>query len=164
MIENDSVKIDRKRLVIKPNAIVGYKGSKYEVINILSSDDVVISNLESTRSIQVSISNLTVIDVDDNTNSMLNKGEDISEKAWQIALNHYEVIKPLIENSTVETVKKTAKEHNLHENTVWKWLKAYRENKSILALVPKNEVGLLKEQDYHQNLTTLLNKQFIQSI
>ena len=137
MIENDSVKIDRKRLVIKPNAIVGYKGSKYEVINILSSDDVVISNLESTRSIQVSISNLTVIDVDDNTNSMLNKGEDISEKAWQIALNHYEVIKPLIENSTVETVKKTAKEHNLHENTVWKWLKAYRENKSILALVPK---------------------------
>ena len=118
MIENDSVKIDRKRLVIKPNAIVGYKGSKYEVINILSSDDVIISNLESTRSIQVSISNLTVIDVDDNTNSMLNKGEDISEKAWQIALNHYEVIKPLIENSTVETVKKTAKEHNLHENTV----------------------------------------------
>jgi len=137
MIENNSVKIDRKRLVIKPNVIVGYKGSKYEVINILSSDDVVISNLESPRSIQVSISDLTVIDVDDNKNTMLNKGEDISEKAWQIALNHYEVIKPLIEHSTVETVMQTAKEHKLHVNTVWKWLKAYRENKSILALVPK---------------------------
>ena len=137
MIENDSVKIDRKRLVIKPNAIVGYKGSKYKVINILSSDDVVLSNLESPRSIQARISDLTVIDLDDNTKTMLDKGEDISEEAWQIALSHYDVIKPLIENSTVETVKQIAQEHNLHVNTVWRWLKTYRENKSILALVPK---------------------------
>lgn len=161
MIENDSVKIDRKRLVIKPNAIVGYKGSKYKVINILSSDDVVLSNLESPRSIQARISDLTVIDLDDNTKTMLDKGEDISEEAWQIALSHYDVIKPLIENSTVETVKQIAQEHNLHVNTVWRWLKTYRENKSILALVPKNVVGRLKERDYHQNLTTLFNKQFI---
>ena len=36
MIQDDSVKIDRKRLVIKPNAIVGYKGNKYKIINILN--------------------------------------------------------------------------------------------------------------------------------
>ena len=69
MIENDSIKIDRKRLIIKPHTIVGYNGSKYEVINILNSDDVVISALESARCIQVCIRDLTVIDEDGNTNT-----------------------------------------------------------------------------------------------
>lgn len=136
MIENDSIKIDRKRLIIKPHTIVGYNGSKYEVINILNSDDVVISALESARCIQVCIRDLTVIDEDGNTNTMLNE-EDISDKAWQLALEHYQIIKPLIKNSTVEEVNKIAEEHNVHVTTIWKWLKAYRENKSILALVPK---------------------------
>lgn len=136
MIENDSVKIDRKRLIIKPHTIVGYNGSKYKVINILNSDDVVISALESARCIQVCISDLTVIDEDGNTSTMLNE-EDISDKAWQLALEHYQIIKPLIKNSTVDEVNKIAEEHNVHVTTIWKWLKAYRENKSILALVQK---------------------------
>lgn len=137
MIENDSVKIDRKRLIIKPNNVVNYNGSKYRIINILNSEEVVISNLESARCIQVNIRNLSVVDSEDNETSMLNKGEDISDEAWQVTLQHYEIIKPLIENSTVETVKKTAEKNNLHVNTIWKWLKAYRENKSILVLIPK---------------------------
>lgn len=137
MIKDDLVKINRNRLVIKPNAIVGYKGSKYKIINILSAKDVVVSNLESARSIQVSISELSVLNEDDDLNSKLNQGEDISAESWQIALDHYEIIKELIDYSTVDAVKKTASEHDLHVNTVWKWLKAYRENKSILALVPK---------------------------
>lgn len=137
MIQDDLVKIDRNRLVIKPNAIVGYKGDNYKIINILSSKDVVIANLESARSIQVSISELSVINGDNDLNSKLHQGEDISAASWQIALDRYEIIKEIIDNSTVEAVKKMASEHNLHVNTVWKWLKAYRENKSILALVPK---------------------------
>ena len=137
MLQNDSVKIDRSRIVIKPNAIVGYKGEKYKIINILSASDVVIANLESARSLQVSISELSRLGEDENLNSILNKGEDISSESWQIALDRYEIIKELIDHSTVEAVKKIANEHNLHVNTVWKWLKAYRENKSILALVPK---------------------------
>ncbi len=134
MIQDDLVKIDRSRLVIKPNAIVGYKGDKYKIINILNAKDVVIANLESARSLQVSIRELSVLSED---NSKLNQGEDISAESWQIALDHYEIIRELIDHSTVEAVKKTASEYNLHVNTIWKWLKAYRENKSILALVPK---------------------------
>ncbi|GAB3054611.1 DDE-type integrase/transposase/recombinase [Acinetobacter apis] len=134
MIQDDSVKIDRKRLIIKPNAIVGYKGNKYRIINILNTKDVVIANLESARSLQVSIRELSVLSEDD---SKLNQGEDISAESWQIALDRYEIIRQLIDHSTVEAVKKTASEHNLHVNTIWKWLKAYRENKSILALIPK---------------------------
>lgn len=64
MIQDDSVKIDRKRLVIKPNAIVGYKGNKYKIINILNAKDVVIANLESARSLQVNIRELSVLSED----------------------------------------------------------------------------------------------------
>ncbi len=38
----------------------------------------------------------------------LNKGDqDISNEAWQIALQRYEIIKPLIEYSTTELVENT---------------------------------------------------------
>lgn len=137
MIDRESVKIDRKRLVIKPNTVISYKDCKYKIVNIISFDEVVISDLETARSIKVNISDLQVVDEDENIESILNKGEDISDKEWEIAWYRYEIIKSLIDDSTVETVTQIAKEHNIHENTVWKWLKAYRENRSILALIPK---------------------------
>ena len=49
MIQTDVVDINRTRLIIKPYALVGYKGKQYKIINIISSDDVVISDLDSSR-------------------------------------------------------------------------------------------------------------------
>lgn len=75
----------------------------------------------------------------------MNKGDqDISNEAWQIALQRYEIIKPLIEYSTTELVENRANEYDVNRSTLWKWLKDYRENNSLMALIPKNEVGQLK--------------------
>ena len=134
----DVVKINRSRIVLKPYSLVGYNGKRYKIINILSSEAVVISELGSTRCLQANIKDLTAIDLGEEGNDLINIGdEDISDKAWEMALYRYETIKPLIEYSTVDAVLKIAKEQSIHETTIWKWLKAYRENNSILALVPK---------------------------
>ncbi len=67
-----------------------------------------------------------------------NKGDqDISNEAWQIALQRYEIIKPLIEYSTTELVDNRASEYDVNRSTLWKWLKDYRENNSLMALIPK---------------------------
>ncbi len=61
----------------------------------------------------------------------MNKGDqDISNEAWQIALQRYEIIKPLIEYSTTELVENRANEYDVNRSTLWKWLKDYRENNS----------------------------------
>jgi putative transposase len=55
----------------------------------------------------------------------------------------------LIEYSTTELVENRANEYDVNRSTLWKWLKDYRENNSLMALIPKNEVGQLKNQGCH---------------
>ena len=138
MIQSDVVDINRSRLILKPYALVGYKDKQYKIINIISSEDVVISDLDSGRCLQVSIKDLKVVNLTDEQIAKLNIGDEkISDKAWDTALFRYELIKPLIEYSSVDAVLQLAKEKSIHETTIWKWLKAYRVSNSILALVPK---------------------------
>ena len=138
MIESNVVSINRSRLTLKPNVIVGYEGQPYKIVNILNANDIVISSLDSVRSLQVNAKNLTVFDAENTSTENLNKGDqDISNEAWRIALQRYEIIKPLIEYSTTELVENRANEYDVNRSTLWKWLKDYRENNSLMALIPK---------------------------
>ena len=134
---------------LKPNVVVGYEGNPYKIVNVLNANDIVISSLDSVRSLQVNSKSLTVLRENTLTEN-LNKGDkDISNEAWQIALQRYEIIKPLIEYSTTELVENRANEYDVNRSTLWKWLRDYRENNSLMTLIPKNEVGQLKNQGCH---------------
>ncbi|MBF9276799.1 transposase, partial [Acinetobacter baumannii] len=103
MIESNAVSIDRSRITLKPNVVVGYEGNPYKIVNVLNANDIVISSLDSVRSLQVNSKSLTVFEGENTLTENLNKGDkDISNEAWQIALQRYEIIKPLIEYSTTE--------------------------------------------------------------
>ncbi len=107
-------------------------------MNVLNANDIVISSLDSVRSLQVNARSLTVFNGENTLTESLNKGDqDISNEAWQIALQRYEIIKPLIEYSTTELVENRANEYDVNRSTLWKWLKDYRENNSLMALIPK---------------------------
>ncbi|MUS92229.1 transposase, partial [Acinetobacter baumannii] len=81
---------------------------------------------------------MTIFNGGNTLTERLNKGDqDISNEAWQIALQRYEIIKPLIEYSTTELVENRANEYDVNRSTLWKWLKDYRENNSLMALIPK---------------------------
>ena len=139
MIESNAVNIDRSRIILKPNVVVGYEGQPYKIVNVLNANDIVISSLDSVRSLQVNARSLTIL-MGNTLTERLNKGDqDISNEAWQIALQRYEIIKPLIEYSTTELVENRANEYDVNRSTLWKWLKDYRENNS-LALIPKTRL------------------------
>ncbi|MEA3651377.1 transposase, partial [Acinetobacter baumannii] len=53
MIESNAVNIDRSRIILKPNVVVGYEGQPYKIVNVLNANDIVISSLDSVRSLQV---------------------------------------------------------------------------------------------------------------
>lgn len=81
---------------------------------------------------------LQVFEAENNQTKDINKGDwDITHEAWKIALHRYEIIKPLIKYSTTELVEQRASEYDINRSTLWKWLKDFRENNSILVLVPK---------------------------
>lgn len=73
-----------------------------------------------------------------NDNDLLQYADvEFSDKDWNEALRRYEVIKSLVDSSSVNAIADLAKKNSIHETTIWKWLKAYRESKSIMALIPK---------------------------
>lgn len=155
----DSVTIDRSRILLKPNVIVEYEGQPYKISNVLNYNDIIITSLSSSRCIQVSASNLTLFSAENGQDEKLNSGDwDITNGAWEIALLRYEIIKPLIEYSTTELVEKRAEEHNINRSTLWKWLKDYRENNSILVLVPKKRGWTNKKSRLSPQVTNIINQ------
>ncbi|OHC25297.1 MAG: transposase [Pseudomonadales bacterium RIFCSPHIGHO2_12_FULL_40_16] len=162
MVQADTVSIDRSRLIVKPNVIVNYEGQPYKIVNVLNANDVVITCLESARTLQVSIDTLALFEADSQQSKQLNKGDwDIPREAWQIALHRYEAIKPLIYHSTTELVEQRAEEYSINRSTLWKWLKDYRENNSILILVPKKRGWTNKKSRLSPQVTNII-KQGIQ--
>lgn len=61
MIESNAVNIDRSRIILKPNVVVGYEGQPYKIVNVLNANDIVISSLDSVRSLQVNARSLTIL-------------------------------------------------------------------------------------------------------
>lgn len=39
MIESNAVNIDRSRIILKPNVVVGYEGQPYKIVNVFSVHD-----------------------------------------------------------------------------------------------------------------------------
>ncbi|MCJ1501881.1 transposase, partial [Acinetobacter baumannii] len=37
MIESNAVSIDRSRITLKPNVVVGYEGNPYKIVNVLNA-------------------------------------------------------------------------------------------------------------------------------
>ncbi len=159
MSQLESITIDRSRISLQLNTIVSFEGKPFKIINILNSDDIVISSLDSAKCLQVDAKKLTIFEVENEASAELNKGDyDISAEAWKTAINRYEAIKPLIEYSTSELVKQRAKEYDVHEVTFWKWLKAYRTHSSILALVPKKRGWSNDKSRMSPLVTSIINK------
>ncbi len=137
MIESNAVNIDRSRIILSQMWLSVMRGQPYKIVNVLNANDIVISSLDSVRSLQVNARSLTIFNGGNTLTERLNKGDqDISNEAWQIALQRYEIIKPLIEYSTTELVENRANEYDVNRSTLWKW-QDYRENNSLMALIPK---------------------------
>ncbi|EOR04435.1 MULTISPECIES: Mu transposase C-terminal domain-containing protein [Acinetobacter] len=159
MVQADTVSIDRSRIILKPNVIVKYEGQPYKIANVLNANDIVISSLDSVRCLQVSADCLQVFEAENIQTKDINKGDwDITHEAWKIALHRYEVIKPLIKYSTTELVEQRASEYDINRSTLWKWLKDFRENNSILVLVPKKRGWTTKKSRLSPQIMNIINQ------
>lgn len=67
----------------------------------------------------------------------------VSERNWAIALKRFDVISDLVrlENRTKKDVISVAEANDINYVTVYRWLKAYEKQNSLLALVPTKRLG-----------------------
>lgn len=135
---SEQVSLDRRLLDIKIGKIFAANGKSYRIDNILSFTEVLGVDMDTKRPTLLNIDVLEPMSSDAGRSDQLSLDDsEISDEYWRIALERFSLIKPLIERSTKVDVEAVAKASGNHFTTVYNWLKSYREQKSILSLVPQ---------------------------
>ena len=140
MTDPDKVCLDRTVTNFTPDSLAQYQNSVVRIKDFISHEEVLIAYVDTAKTARVYLSDLSAFHDEtqaDKINLNIDKSE-IKDEHWNVALFRFNVIKPFIHASTEEQVKEAANQIGVHHTTVYKWLATYRQNRSILALIPKS--------------------------
>ncbi len=117
-----------------------YKGNTYLFIKELDLSTIFAKNLQTEETEKIPISEIEFLEESEENNHKPNiDSELIPDKHWEIARQRLEVIKSLIKpDRTKKEVLETAKKHNIHTATIYRWIKAYEESGGLLSSLLPN--------------------------
>lgn len=125
------------RLIIEPGKRVCYQERHYRIVQVLSLSLVELTDEATHEVMSAEISELCspVAVVKPRPDLYL-----IGDKPWELAKQRLAIIKPLVDDldRTREMVSKVAKKHSKSTNTLYNWIKAYEESRSLSSLLPKS--------------------------
>lgn len=136
-MEHKGISIDRRRLAIKNGGLVEHNGNKFKVTNVISLSQAVGVNIENGRTKLLEVDSLKPVSESEYLDLKLSRDDsEIPDEHWAIAQERFQIIEPLIEKSSRAEIEDLADKHGIHYTTIYNWLRAYRQTKSISALVP----------------------------
>ena len=143
---NDSVmeqprgaKIDRSFVNIMVGALACYQTETYRITQVLDFQSVVAINVETGRPAVLRIGELKPFLSDKAIGPYADYDlEDIGAEEWATAQRRYSVIAPLlgIDGQSRALVEQRAKEAEVDAVTVYRWLRRFKEQGEVTALIP----------------------------
>ena len=120
-------------LDIRPGAMVEFNGICCVITNIVDLDTVLLTEVESRKTYQVKVAELSSITNEPSSAQDLNT---IDAQEWSIATKRFEIIKPLLDNKkrTKKAVEERAVQFGVHANTIYRWLRKYHETGLLTGL------------------------------
>ena len=118
---------------IAPGQLIYWKGRASIVLELKGFSELVVRDIETSKTEVAHLNDITLkLSPTTSTNSLL-----VDNKEWDLALERYEVIKPLLMMNprTAEHVQKVASQHNKGIATVYRWLKLYEETGLVSSLL-----------------------------
>ena len=107
---SESLSLDRRLLDIKIGAVVMVNGKSYRVDNIISFSEVLGVDMDTKRPKLLNIDELELAPTEYRGSTQLSLDDsEISDEYWQIALERFALIKPIIESSTKLMLKLSQK-------------------------------------------------------
>lgn len=129
----------RKRVRIERGALVSADSKVYRISEVLDFSTVVAVDVESGRSCTLSVDSLSCVD-DEEAPLEANAYDltDLSDKDWQVAKERFQAIRPLLDYRSPgrSVVEERAKEVQVNTATLYRWLRKYRAQETVTALVP----------------------------
>ena len=129
----------RKEFTLQQGSSAYHNGKHYIILQIINLD-YVLAECFTTKSIEkLRISELS-LSPPSPEELRLSVIDAIEDDDWNIAQQRLEIIQPLVhkQGRTVDEVKEVAAEHGLHFNTIYKWLRLYEADSSLMILAPKS--------------------------
>ena len=129
----------RKEFTLQQGSSAFHNGTHYIILQIINLDYVLAECFTTKKIEKLRISELS-LSPPSPEERRLSVIDAIEDDDWNIAQQRLEIIQPLVHKHgrTVDDVKEVATEHGLHFNTVYKWLRLYEADPSVMILAPKS--------------------------
>ena len=138
------IKLDRSRIIIKPNSYVKYKNNNYKITQILNFDEVVGIDIQNKKAKLLPIKELSSIEPSKKIDAeAISKDiNEIEDEEYKEAQRRYKAILPLLEKklSRQDAVSYSEK-IGIHFTTLYRWQERYKSTGTILGLI-SNKVGV----------------------
>lgn len=132
-------KIDRSFVNIAPGQLACYQKETFRITQVLDFQSVFAINVETGQPKVLQIGELKPFLGDKVRGPYADYDlEDIGAEEWAIAQKRYAVIAPLlgIEGQSRSVVEQRAKDAGVDAVTVYRWLRRYKEQGEVTALIP----------------------------
>lgn len=154
---------DNKTLALSKGKKVGYQGTNYRIVDIVSLTTVELVGESSKEVVIANIADLTVAQAATYKRPDL---IEINDNAWETAKSRLAIIKPLLNNPlrTRAHVAEVAEKKSLHTNTLYGWLKAYENSGNLSSLLPKSrsDKGVTKlSQDIEEIIQEVIASEYL---
>lgn len=131
-------KTNRKTFTLQQGCSVYHENHHFTVLQIVNLDYVLAENFQTREILKLRISELSLNPTkpEGGRSSVI---DALENEDWQIAQQRLEIIQPLVHLNGRKTadVCRVAKKHGLHINTLYKWLRLYEADSSLMVLAPK---------------------------
>ncbi|MBE0513912.1 DDE-type integrase/transposase/recombinase [Sulfurimonas sp.] len=117
----------------KKGTVFTYQGKEYEIDKHVDMDYILAKDLVTHKNELLAISDIT----NNTPNKNLDRIDDIADEDWEVAKNRLEIIRPIIEQGLgKKELLAIAKQHNIHQATIYRWKEKYEATGLLQSLVP----------------------------
>lgn len=149
---------------IRPGQLVYWREQAAIVLELKGFKDAIIRTVDGSRTEIVHASDLTItltLRNPQTSNHLLAKDKD-----WDKALNRFEAIKPLLENSrrTNSDIKKVAEQLSKSPATIYRWISKFEDTGLVSSLLrpPRSDVGQGRiSQEVEDVIATLIQSYYL---
>lgn len=137
-----------KSIKLLPGNTINYKGESFVITNIIDLESVLAKNIETQNSRRILVKDITP-DTLINRKKITNNILLINDPDWQEANRRFEIIKPILDaghGQRVSKIKEIAKENEISQATLYRWIGAYETDQRLSSLQrpTRKDKGLLR--------------------
>jgi len=137
-IDENKVKPNRKRILIRPNEYVKYNGSIYKITQIIDFDSIIGVDVRTGKAKNLAVHAIKAVEENLPDNGHIYRDlEDITDSDWREIERRFELIQPLLKGASRKEVEEHANKIGIHFTTLYRWLKNYNSTGVLTGLLPK---------------------------